>query len=230
MAQGILAKYFHSFDLDLVLDGKFHLLKNIIHFKPERGSTAFSFCQTVLKNYFSTECRKTKFKSVDLSFVYDTADTSDNDYFNRVSELKVEALLKLERDYNSTTIGLDRKVLKAVHHLISTNNYSNKYFNAFYLMKVCGHTVMHQIERVLKKFKSSGFSFFKHRLVDYQRIIEKYLYERELHETDITIKEALDNYFNARENKTNAYKKNRTKRKFIIISEDECQRLQRDLA
>lgn len=72
MASSILQRYFvHTNDFkEIMEDAINHLYVNLHHFNPQKGHSAFSYCQTILKNYYHGVSRsKGKVHAVRLEYV-----------------------------------------------------------------------------------------------------------------------------------------------------------------
>lgn len=82
MAGSILGRYFiptQEHD-DVRQDAINHLFVNLHHFNPDKGFTAYSYCQTIIKNYYHEVCRnKSKIFAVKLEY-YDDLEAPEFEY------------------------------------------------------------------------------------------------------------------------------------------------------
>lgn len=126
MASSILYRYYYSFDVNKIYEAIAHLYCNMHNYKSDKGK-AYSFCQTVIKNYLHTILAPTKYetkRSVDLEYSDMLEDISYNQFideedkpylkkFNELYIAKEELAFKLKTydcDSKSSGVMLSRLI------------------------------------------------------------------------------------------------------------------------
>lgn len=155
MAASILGRYFmYSPDnREIQQDAINHLFCNMHKFDPEKGYTAFSYCQTILKNYYHTIAKNKKGKvfAIKLEY-YDDLDSPEFNYsyefepyeeehrfepvFNRLEQARYKLMCYLI-DHKKVPPTVKKRINNEIEFLNNTTEFLYKHRDSQGLTPLC---------------------------------------------------------------------------------------------
>lgn len=110
MASSILYRYYFKFDNIKVLEAISDLYCNLHEYNPNKGK-AFSFCQTIIKNYYYNIYKPNKIKILELEYTDELPDIWYDEYEENLYQHKFNELYKIinELQFKLKTFTLNNK-------------------------------------------------------------------------------------------------------------------------